>query len=107
MEFLKKALNYAEEFPQLSEEIFTPSTVDSVMKVLPDILFHKIRDSKEYDGNPSSNRVSLLKIQLNKILEIMEIEQGKAIDDVDHHEMLKEHQVAFSSVNSAKSPPSP
>ena len=37
----------------------------------------------------------------------MEIEQGKAIDDVDHHEMLKEHQVAFSSVNAAKSPPSP
>ena len=37
----------------------------------------------------------------------MEIEQGKAIDDVDHHEMLKEHQVAFSSTNAAQSPPSP
>ena len=33
----------------------------------------------------------------------MEIEQGKAINDVNHHEMLKEHQVAFSSVNAAKS----
>merc|ERR1712240_716463 len=52
VEFLKKALSYTEEFLQLSEEIFTPSTIDSVIKVLPDILFHKIRDSKEYDGNP-------------------------------------------------------
>merc|ERR1712082_598526 len=69
VEFLRKVLSYAEEFPQLSEEIFTPSTVDSVMKVLPEILFHKIRDSKEYDGNPSSRRVSLSKICLNKILE--------------------------------------
>ena len=67
VDFLKKALSYAEEFLQLSEEIFTPSKVDSMMKVLPDILFHKIRDSKEYDGNPSSSRVSLSKICLNKI----------------------------------------
>ena len=37
----------------------------------------------------------------------MEIEQGKAINDVDHHEMLKEHQVAFSSVNAAQTSPSP
>ena len=51
VEFLRKALSYAEEFPQLSEEIFTPSRVDSVIKVHSDILFHKIRDSKEYDSN--------------------------------------------------------
>ena len=37
----------------------------------------------------------------------MEIEQGKAINDIDHHKMLKEHQVAFSIVNAAQSPPSP
>ena len=37
----------------------------------------------------------------------MEVEQGKAIDDVDHHKMLKEHQVAFSSASAAQPPPSP
>ena len=37
----------------------------------------------------------------------MELEQEVAIDDTDHHEMLQEHQVAFSSVNAAQSPPSP
>ena len=37
----------------------------------------------------------------------MEVEQGKAIDDVDHHEMLKEHQVAFSSASAAQPPPIP
>ena len=35
VEFLRKALSYAEEFPQLSEEIFKPSTVDAVITVLP------------------------------------------------------------------------
>ena len=66
MRGVRKALSYAEEFPQLTEEIFHPSTVDSVMKVLPDILFHKIRDSKEYDGNPSSSRVSYQRFDLIK-----------------------------------------
>ena len=37
----------------------------------------------------------------------MEIKQGKAMDDVDHHEILKEHQVAFSSASAAQSRPSP
>ena len=48
VEFLRKALSYSEEFLPSSEVIFHPSTVDSVMKVFPDILLHKIRYSDEY-----------------------------------------------------------
>ena len=48
IEFLRKALSYAEEFPLLSEEIFHSSTVNSVMKVLADSIFNKIRYSDEY-----------------------------------------------------------
>merc|ERR1712059_14396 len=39
VEFLRKALCYAEEFPQLSNEIFHTSTIDAVIKVLPEVLF--------------------------------------------------------------------
>ena len=48
VEFLRKALSYAEEFPQLSNEIYHPNIVDAVIKVLPEVLFHKIRYSEEY-----------------------------------------------------------
>ena len=37
VEFLRKALSYAEEFPQLSNEIFHPNTVDAVIKVLLEV----------------------------------------------------------------------
>ena len=48
VEFLRKALSYAEEFPLLAEEIFHSTTVNSVMKVLPDSILNKIRFSDEY-----------------------------------------------------------
>ena len=48
VEFLRKAVIYAEEFPQVSEEIFHPSTVDAVIKMLPETLFNKIRYPDEY-----------------------------------------------------------
>ena len=34
----------------------------------------------------------------------MELEQELAINDTDHHKMLKEHQAAFSSASAAQSP---
>ena len=43
IDFLRKALSYAEEFLQLSEEIFHPSTAAAVIKVLPEGLFNKIK----------------------------------------------------------------
>ena len=51
VEFLRKALSYAEEFPQLSNEIFHPNTVDAVIKVLPEALFLEIRRTDEFTNN--------------------------------------------------------
>ena len=106
-EFLRKALSYAEEFPLLSEEIFHSSTVNSVMKVLPDSIFDKIRYSDEYRHSLHTSSELRGKKCLIKLKEIMELEQEVAINDTDHHEMMKERQVLFSSVNAAQSSPSP
>ena len=79
----QETLSYAEEFPQLSNGIFHPNTVEAVIKVLPEVLFHKIRDSEEYIDNLYSSSESMGKKCIIKIKEIMEVEQKKAITDVD------------------------
>ena len=107
VEFLRKSLSYADEFPQLSNDIFHPNTVDAVIKVLPEVLFHKIRYSEEYIDNLHSSSESRGKKCITKIKEIMELEQKVAIKDVDRYKALKENQVAFSSASAAQSPPSP
>ena len=107
LEFLRKALSYAEEFLHLSNEIFHPNTVDAVIKVLPEVVFHKIRCSEKYQHNFHSSSESMGKKCIVKLKEIMELEQEVAIKDVNRYQALKENQVAFSSASATQSPPSP
>ena len=107
VEFLRKALSYAKEFPQLTNEIFHPNAVDAVIKVLPKDLFLKIRRTPEFSNDLYSSSELTGKKCIIKLKEIMELEQKFAIKDVDHYEVLKENQVAFSSINTAQSSPSP
>merc|ERR1712240_728449 len=72
IEFLRKALSYAEEFPQLSDEIFHPSTVDAVIKVCPETLFLEIRRTDEFTDNFDSSSESVGKKCIIKMKEIME-----------------------------------
>ena len=55
VEFLRKALSYAEEFLQLSNEIFHPNTVNAVIKVLSEALFLEIRRTDEFTDNLDSS----------------------------------------------------
>ena len=102
--FLKKALYYTEEFLQLSSIIFPSSTLNTVIEVLPKFLFHKIRETDEYINNLHSKSESMI----IKIKEIMELEQMRAIKDVEFHKTLMEKQltekdIAFGITSAAQS----
>ena len=109
--FLRTALCYAKEFPQLSNIIFHSSTLNAVIEVLPEFLFHKIRETDEYIADIDklySNSESMMV----KIKEIMELEQMRAIKDVEFHETLMEKhlmekEIAFGNASAAQSTPIP
>ena len=107
VEFLRKAICYAEEFLRLSEEIFHTSTVDAVIKVQPKDFFLEIKRNPEFSDDLDSSSESTEKKCIIKLKDIMEQEQKFAIKDVDRYQVLKENQVTFSSVNAAQSSPSP
>ena len=100
-------MGYAEEFPKLSNKIFHTNTVDSVIEVLPKDLFLEIRKTTEFIDDLDSASELTGKKCIIKLMEIMELEQKCAIRDVGRSEVLKRNQVSYSSVNAAKSPPSP
>ena len=104
--FLRTALCYTEEFPQLSNIIFHSSTLNAVIEVLPEFLFHKIRETDEYIDKLHSNSESMM----IKIKEIMELEQMRAIKDVEFHKILIEKQltekeITFGNTSAAQSTP--
>ena len=107
VEFLRQALSYAEEFPQLSNENFHPNTVFAVIEVLPKDLYNDIRKIPEFIDDLDSSSESAGKKCIVKMKEIMEQEQKVAMKEVNCYKVLKKNQVAFSSVNAAQSPPSP
>ena len=94
-------MSYAEEFPQLSNEIFQSSTFNTVIEVLPEFLFHKIRETDEYIDKSNSDTKE--KKLIVKMKEIMEVELKCSIRDVDYYEALKEKQVAFGNVSASQS----
>ena len=99
---------YTKEFPQLSNIIFHSSTLNAVIEVLPEFLFHKIRETDEYIDKLHSNS----ELMMIKIKEIMELEQMRAIKDVEFHEtlmekQLMEKQIAFGNASAAQSTPIP
>ena len=70
--FLRTALCYVKEFLQLSNIIFHSSTLNAVIEVLPEFLFHKIRETDEYIDKLHSNSESKRKRLIVKVKEIME-----------------------------------
>ena len=100
-DFLMKALKYAEDFPQLSSEIFHSSTINAICKVLPESLFDKIRYTDEYIINlqESDSNETRRKKCIKKMKAIMEVELQMAIKDCEVYEALKENSANFSSVN--------
>ena len=107
IEFLRQALSYAEEFLQLSYEIFHPNTVYAVIEVLPKDLYNKVREIPVFVNDLNSSSESAGKKCIIKMKEIMEQEQKVAMKEVNCYKVLKKNQVTFSSVNAAQSPPSP
>ena len=94
---------YAKEFPQLSSIIFHSSTLNAVIEVLPEFLFHKIRETDEYIDKLHSNSESKEKKLIVKMKEIMEVELKCSIRDVGYYEALKEKQIAFGNVSASQS----
>ena len=102
---------YAEEFLQLSNMIFHSSTLNAVIEVLPEFLFHKIRETDEYITDIDklySNSESII----IKIKKIMELEQMRATKHVEFHETLMEKQltekeITFGISSAAQSTPIP
>ena len=102
VEFLRKALHYAEEFPQLSNEIFHSSTINAVVEVLPDSLFQDIRKSDEYVDNLQTNSESRRKRCITKIKEIMEAELKRAVKDCEVYGAIKVSQANFNSLHNTQ-----